>query len=547
MRRNLKTLTTVLFATVVLGAAATFSGTATAAISSSYSNGTVTVSMSANGDSVTILRGAARAILVNGVQVGSATTDNTDVVAVAGSAGEQSVTIDLSGGGFVSTERDLLPPNGSSVQFQVDLGADYDRFEVHGSSSGDTIVAGTNGITLDASSPAGELDVVVTGIDTLELHGKAGGDTISTQGGVDTGGPITVWVYGHEGDDTLLGTFFVGPGAGDDTIVGNGATGLGFSTATAPLWVDMAAGTATGEGADTFSGIRSVYGGPQADHLTGDGANNTLNGGHGNDVIRGMGGNDILWGSPGDDDLDGQAGSDVYKESTVSPPSTDDDIVFDTGSGSDDVDWLDYYSGINPVSVDVAAGLANGIGLDTFVGIETVRGSQHADVLKGSAASDTLIGLDGPDQIEGRGGADDLQGGVDDDELLGGGGNDVLHGGDGADTLTGGAGRDTADYGDAVAGVTVLLGFGTALGGAGADLIAEIENVRGSIHADVLRGSAAANVFRGLGGNDRLYGVGRSDSLYGGAGNDPLSGGAGNRDRCYQGPGTGKQLSCEIS
>jgi Ca2+-binding RTX toxin-like protein len=108
-------------------------------------------------------------------------------------------------------------------------------------------------------------------------------------------------------------------------------------------------------------------------------------------------------------------------------------------------------------------------------------------------------------------------------------------------------GLDTVDYGDAVAGVKVHLGLGIAIGGAGSDILGSIERIVGSGFADVLRGSAVANVIRGLGGNDRLYGIGRSDALFGGPGNDPLSGGAGNRDRCYQGPGTGKQLSCEIS
>lgn len=613
MKRTLTALSTLAAA---FGVAAALTGTAAAAISSSYANGTVTVSMSANNDSVIVTRGAGHAILVNGAQVSTATTDNTLVVAITGGAGEQYVHIDLSGGAFVSPQRELLPPNGSSVRFDVDLGNDWDKLTVSGGPLDDTIVAGTNGITLDTSSPPDEIDVVPSvGVDSLYLYGKGGGDTVSALGDAVTGDSISAWVYGDEGNDTLMGGFAIGPGAGDDTVVGGGATGLLLHSAPGPLVVNVGAGTATGDGNDTFSGVRNVWGGEFVDQLIGDSGNNILNGGGGNDVIRGADGNDIIWGGQGDDDLDGQAGSDRYTDNYLSPPQTNNDVIFDTGSGVDDNDMLDYYGASVGVNVDVVAGLATGVGADSFVGIEDVRGTNSPDTIKGSAAGQMLVGMGGPDQIEGRGGADDIQGGdgddvvvpglgadtVDggadantlsfagasagvnvsmlagtatgqgsdtfvsiqrlvgspfadvlrggggDDELSGEGGSDVLRGGDGADTLTGGSGRDTADFGGALAGVTVHLGLGTAIGGAGSDILDSIERVIGSSHADVIRGSAAANVLRGVGGNDRLYGVGRSDSLYGGAGNDPLSGGAGNRDRCYQGPGTGKQLGCEIS
>jgi Ca2+-binding RTX toxin-like protein len=615
MKGRLRILSALGMTLVTLSLTMAFTGTAGAAISSSYANGTVTVSMSANYDSVTITRGAGHAILVNGAQVSTATTDNTLVVTITGGTGEQYVHIDLSGGAFISPQRELLPPNGSSVQFQVDLGDDWDKLTVSGTSGGDTIVAGTDGITLDASSPPGEIDVVPSaGIDSMYLYGKGGGDTISSFGDAVTGDPVSPRIYGDEGNDTLMGGFALAPGAGDDTVVGGGATGLLMHSAPGPLVVNLVAGTATGDGNDTFSGVRNVWGGEFVDQLIGDSAGNILNGGGGNDVIRSGDGNDVIWGGLGDDDLDGQAGSDRYTDNYLSPPQTNNDVIFDTGSGADDNDLLDYYGASVGVNVDVVAGLATGVGADSFVGVESVRGTNSADTIKGSVAGQTLAGMGGPDQIEGRGGADDIQGGdgddvivpgpgadtIDggaavntlsfggasggvkasmvtgtasgegsdtfvgiqrivgspfadvlrggdgDDELLGEGGKDALRGGDGADTLTGGSGRDTADYAGALAGVTVHLGLGTAIGGAGSDILDSIEKVIGSSYADVLRGSAAANVIRGLGGNDRLYGVGRSDALYGGPGNDPLSGGAGSRDRCYQGPGTGKQLSCEL-
>ena len=79
--------------------------------------------------------------------------------------------------------------------------------------------------------------------------------------------------------------------------------------------------------------------------------------------------------------------------------------------------------------------------------------------------------------LDGRAGAD---------TLLGGAGNDTLIGGPGADTLDGGAGMDTASYPGSGGAVTVNLTAGTSEGGhAEGDVIAEIEHLTGSAHADM--------------------------------------------------------------
>ena len=148
------------------------------------------------------------------------------------------------------------------------------------------------------------------------------------------------------------------------------------------------------------------------------------------------------------------------------------------------------------------------------------------DKLVGTAAGENINGLSGDDSLYGLGG---------DDTLDGGAGNDLLVGGPGADTLKGGDSHpdygDTADYSSSPEGVTINLNDGTARGGdADGDTIEnDVENVRGSMHDDVLTGArvgaARHNKLWGLGGDDELNGLRGRDELYGGDGDDNLDGG----------------------
>jgi Ca2+-binding RTX toxin-like protein len=98
--------------------------------------------------------------------------------------------------------------------------------------------------------------------------------------------------------------------------------------------------------------------------------------------------------------------------------------------------------------------------------------------------------------------------------LSGGLGNDVLRGGAGNDVMDGGAGgSDTVDYADATAGVTVSLAVSAAqaMGGGGADTIANMENLVGSNFNDTLTGSTGANTIGGGGGRDTMTGGGGND------------------------------------
>ncbi len=170
-----------------------------------------------------------------------------------------------------------------------------------------------------------------------------------------------------------------------------------------------------------------------------------------------------------------------------------------------------------------------------------------------SATDSTTVGSAPGCTITGTAGNDVLQGTAGPDVICGLGGNDILQGGGGDDILIGGPGFDYAYYSDATSGVTVDLTAGTATGGAGNDVLQEIEGVVGSPFADTITGDGGVNRLYGQNGSDRLVGLGMDDRLSGGPGNDYLDGGAGNDtlrggpglDTCIQGPGSGTQAGCE--
>ncbi|MCH9023338.1 MAG: hypothetical protein IID32_11345, partial [Planctomycetes bacterium] len=186
-----------------------------------------------------------------------------------------------------------------------------------------------------------------------------------------------------------------------------------------------------------------------------------------NNVLRGLEGDDLIIDSMGDDTLDGGFGEDT----------------------------LSYETATAGVTVDLGDGERQetiGAGKDLIVGIENLIGSIYADSLTGNDGDNILIG--------GRGG----------------------------DTLNGGGGNDTASYINAGGDVTAdLRGIVTGVGDALGDSFAEIENLTGSDHHDVLHGDGEDNILNGGLGNDNIFGWGGDDFLIGDLGIDQLDGGAG--------------------
>ncbi len=254
-------------------------------------------------------------------------------------------------------------------------------------------------------------------------------------------------------------------------------------------------------------------------------------------MIVGLGGDDILNGGPegfATDVICGGEGNDVLQAGNGL-------IAALSGENGDDryepgdvvVALAVYLESPAAVNVDLAVGTVTGWGTDTVVGIDSVVGSVHDDVLSGDAKANLLDGRAGNDR------------------LLGLGGNDLLDGDAGNDVFDGGPGQDTGLFG-APQRVRVDLGARTATGW-GSDRLVSIENAEGSRFGDVLRGSSGRNSLSGGSGNDSLTGLGGNDQLSGAAGNDRLAGGAGadrldggaGRDQGDGGPGRDRCIKIE--
>ncbi|WP_338105342.1 calcium-binding protein [Microvirga tunisiensis] len=161
-------------------------------------------------------------------------------------------------------------------------------------------------------------------------------------------------------------------------------------------------------------------------------------------------------------------------------------------------------------------------------GTFAVLSGRHADRLTGNSAANLLSAGDGTDT------------------LSGGAGDDLLTGGAGADQIDGVEGFDTLDYSESQAGVAVNLATGDGRGGqAEGDVIAGIEAVVGSAHADALTGDDQANALIGSDGADTLTGGAGDDLLIGGQGADVLEGGEGSDTVDYSEAAAGVSVNLE--
>jgi Ca2+-binding RTX toxin-like protein len=399
------------------------------------------------------------------------------------------------------SEWDLLLDfrDGDGIGYEA-FSVDYDLFELGGLRyslldlfAPETLVS--TPLPAAWSAAAGLLDrlgseagaIVGTAYDDYYLTGTAGSDDIFGGAGND-------WIEDGDGDDFVRGGYgmdYVVAGAGDDDIDGGPDTDhIDYGAATAPVIVDLAAGTATSAefGNDRLRSIEGVTGGA------------------GDDVLAGTDGPDYLMGAGGDDLLIGRGGDDSYTYGfswTANGPDGGNDVIED--SGGYDALYFPWGVGAADVAVSFAPGdsylLSFPGGSVTLLGgalpagaieniflsdgtwwtpellaalaspvVETF-GTAGADALGGTAGRrNRLVGQGGDDALEGWEAPDTLEGGDGDDLLVGLGGGDLLLGGAGDDVLEGGFGNDTLDGGD---GADLIVGgHGTDLmtGGAGADV-----------------------------------------------------------------------------
>ena len=329
---------------------------------------------------------------------------------------------------------DQFDANGAPGPMQIDLQAgttsgmgndQIDGFElVYGSQFGDTILGS------DA------LDIIL---------GLGGNDTI-------TGGANLDLILGGDGNDTLDG------GADFDILL--------YWYSASGVEVDLAAGTATGEGTDSITGFESVAGSEFDDVLNGDQLGN------------------YFFGEGGNDTIDGRAGFDIVA----------------------------YWFAEQPIQASLDTDTATGEGADTFSNVEGVAGS--------ISFGDTLTGGDGNDYLDGDGG---------DDTLIGAGGDDWFIGGLGNDTIDGGPGNFDLVQALNIGPVSINLSTGSATGD-GTDNLLGIEAMYGTDFADTLTGNDLANVIFGWGGNDTITGGDGDDQISAGDGFDSVDGGAGTDD-----------------
>jgi Ca2+-binding RTX toxin-like protein len=222
-------------------------------------------------------------------------------------------------------------------------------------------------------------------------------------------------------------------------------------------------------------------------------------------------GDDSIYGYDGDDSIFGRAGNDII----VGGAGAD---RLNGGPGSD---WASYWHSPAGIIASLSAGEGAGGDAegDTYFSIENLSGTDFADALVGNDGNNWLAGYGGDDFLDGRDG---------DDILSAGSGNDTLKGGGGADTLIGNEGIDTVSYYESPEGVIAILSTNDgAYGDAEGDNFQDIENLTGSIYADILWGDDGVNKLMGMDGADVLRGLDGSDTLDGGAGADRMLGGPG--------------------
>ena len=382
----------------------------------------------------------------------------------------------------------------------------------------------------------------VAGTDTLRNIDFVTGSTFSDRLTGSSGRGFEMFTGGL-GNDTIDG------GAITDTLNGRDYNRAVFSSIGAAVNVDLAAGTATGQGNDTLIHINRVRGSELADTIRGSNRTDvteSIEGRRGNDLLDGRGGLDLVryqyagqgvsvnlatgvgLAGAGDQDtligIEGVRGSN-FNDSIVGGNAANAALEFfrgmggndtiDGGAGFDRVDYVDSMQGVRVTLGGTGSGTAidgtpilNGqityagtagatIGTDTLRNIESVRGSDFTDVIAGSSIATE-------ETFEGRAG------------------NDIINGISGIDRVS---------YHTSIAGVTVALGLAGADGSAsdgwgGTDRLRDIDNVLGSRDfADRLTGNELANRLDGQGGNDLLSGGLGIDTLIGGNGNDVLGGG----------------------
>lgn len=258
----------------------------------------------------------------------------------------------------------------------------YSSSSYDGGSGTDTIrYTAANGVIVHATaSGTASVDRGGGGIDALtdieKIVGSPSADTFYGSEGSDwfDGGPSNDWFLPWGGDDHVEG------GDGYDTMT------VGASVA--PVTFDMTAGTATGEGGDTFHGVEILQGSPTNDIFSGDPELSAVL------ILDGYGGADVL------DLRAAVSGQTVYTS----------DIMY--GPGAVVAVGIPHIIG-TPFRDKISVYQTPAVG-----GSVRFSGMRGNDVLVGGPRRDRLEGGGGDDRLNGKGGIDSCSGGPGIDTLL---------------------------------------------------------------------------------------------------------------------------------
>ncbi|MDQ3936591.1 MAG: hypothetical protein M3340_18375 [Actinomycetota bacterium] len=378
-----------------------------------------------------------------------------------------------------------------------------------------------------------DIEVVQGGMGDDVIHGDERRNSIWSTGGADT-------IYGHGGDDSIgswsgtwdpaddlyggEGTDYLSPGPKPGVVDGgpgwdsarfdgeswylnmtlDGEANDGGIVVQQPYWPQRRR-TPDGD----LRNIESMSAGYLDDFITGDDAQNTIEGYSGSDVIVGNGGMDWIyadpyWGSGGDDFVMAKDGEQDY----VSCGPGQDTVVVDQVDSLDECDRVSYEQLPLPKielppdpeppapapeytwSPSPVYTQPPGIPLpgQWFTTPAPENDSQPADparpacaVLEASPQPKKSVGGPDPECLVGGLGNDRLTGNAGNDQLVGGDGRDRLNGGTGDDWLDGGAGNDSVDGGAHDDMVLGGLGVDSVLAGSGDDVVIASDGARDKI------------------------------------------------------------------
>ena len=469
-------------AAIAAGIVAGTTATAQAAVTATFSQGTLSVFGDSLDNNVTVSRNAAGTILVNGgainVSGGTPTVANTSLIKGFGLGGNDVITLSETNGAlpasqlFGGSENDTL--TGAAADDQVfgqsgtdrmvwnpgddtDLnegGAGTDTTEVNGGNGLEQFTTTANGtrVRFDRLNPA-PFSIDIGTSENLVLNANGGDDSFSNTGNLAA--LIKITADGGAGNDNLLGSNGIDiliAGDGNDFVDGQQGNDVGFM----------------GAGNDTFQ----------------------WDPGDGNDVVEGQDGTDTMAfnGSAANEIMEASAnGGRVRFTRNVGNIVMDLDdvesIVANAFGGADSVTVNDL-SGTNVTEVRPnlsAPGGSDDLAIDNVV----VNATNGDDIvaLAGSGAGTQVLGLSSLVAISGgRAGSDrltvnalagddvidasdvaatamllTLDGADGADVLVGGDGNDIIRGGAGDDVVLGGPGTDVVDGG--IGDNVVMQGF----------------------------------------------------------------------------------------